>query len=88
MLTPIVCPTCGLSLVVAPIYHEIRKKRLQKMYESGEIKTLPSHATIDPNFTTGEGSSNAFMSDILDALKVYKCCRTHLVTSLNFSDYY
>lgn len=81
MLTPIRCQTCGLSLGdIAPIYQWIRRKRVRAYYAEKGI--APTRTAIDRTLTEN------IMGDVLDALQVGGCCRTHLVTAMLFTDHY
>lgn len=83
MLVPIACFSCGLSLGdIAPIYHYIRRRRMAARYGEPGSEVAPTQAGIDPSVTEN------IMGDVLDALGVTKCCRTHLVTAVIFSDHY
>lgn len=86
MLTPIVCFTCGCSLGdIAPIYNIIRIKRMTKHYGKSDFRdetTAPSQVAMDPDLTEN------IMGDVLDALKVTKCCRTRLITAMILSEHY
>lgn len=82
MLTPVVCFTCGLSLGdLAAIYNRIRAKRMAARYGAGEV--APTQASLDPSTTT-----ESVMGDVLDALRLTKCCRTRMVTAMQFSEHY
>lgn len=82
MLTPITCFTCGLPLGdIAPVYTYIRQKRMAERYGKPG-SSAPTQMAIDPSLTEN------IMGDVLDALKVTKCCRTHLVTAMIFSEHY
>lgn len=81
MLTPVVCFTCGCSLGdIAPLYHAVRRARMAARYGPGA--TSPAQAATDPTLTEN------VMGDVLEALRVSKCCRTRLVTAMIFSDHY
>ena len=83
MLVPIRCFTCGLSLGdLAPIYTFIRQKRMVALYGHPDATTAPTQAAVDPNQTKN------IMGDVLEAFGVTKCCRTHLVTAMIFTEYY
>ena len=83
MLTPILCFTCGMPLGdVAPVYHHIRAKRMVAKYGSVGTRVAPTQAAVDPTQVEN------LMSDILDALKVSKCCRVRLITAMLFCEYY
>lgn len=83
MLTPAVCFTCGMPLGdKAPIYHRIRRQRLGRRYGATGAQVSPVNVSMDP--TRIDNS----MGDILDALKVNKCCRVRLVTSMQFQEHY
>jgi DNA-directed RNA polymerase subunit N (RpoN/RPB10) len=83
MLTPIVCFTCGLPLGdVAPVYHSIRRKRMMEKYGKEDSTTAPTFASIETK------EQKNMMKDVLDALGVDKCCRTHLVTAQLFTEQY
>jgi DNA-directed RNA polymerase subunit N (RpoN/RPB10) len=81
MLTPIRCFTCGLSLGdIAPIYRRIRQKRMAEKFAAGQV--APTQAAMSAGLTENT------MGDILEALGVQGCCRTHLVTAMDFRDNY
>ena len=83
MLVPIVCFTCGCSLGdIAPIYHAVRRKRMAARFGQPGGPTAPTQAAVDPTLTEN------IMADVLDALRVTKCCRTRLVTAMIFSEHY
>jgi DNA-directed RNA polymerase subunit N (RpoN/RPB10) len=92
MLVPIVCFTCGMSLGdIAPIYQSIRRKRMGRRYghlaelnasQTRAGRAAPTQAAVDPSL------SENVMGDVLDALRVTKCCRTRLVTAMIFSEHY
>jgi len=83
MLAPIVCFTCGLSVGdLAPIYHFIRQKRMAARYGQPGAATAPTQAAVDPTLLEN------IMGDVLDALRLTKCCRTRLVTATIFSEHY
>jgi DNA-directed RNA polymerase subunit N (RpoN/RPB10) len=83
MLVPIVCFTCGCSLGdIAPIYHAVRRKRMAARFGTVGAPTAPTQAAVDPTLTEN------IMGDVLDALRVTKCCRTRLVTAMVFSEHY
>lgn len=82
MLIPIVCFTCGSSLGdLAPIYHYIRRRRMAKRF--GELDSLvaPIQAAVDPTLTEN------MMGDVLEALRITRCCRTRTVTAMIFNDH-
>jgi DNA-directed RNA polymerase subunit N (RpoN/RPB10) len=81
MLPPVLCFTCGKSLGdIAPFYHYIRRTRVQRHYD--ELGVAPTRRIPAP------GVEIPLMADVLDALRVTECCKTHLVTTLVFTDYY
>lgn len=83
MLVPVVCFTCGTSLGdLAPIYHHIRRKRMAARYGSAGATVAPTQAAVDPSLQEN------IMKDVLEALRVTKCCRTRLVTAMIFSEHY
>ena len=83
MLTPIVCFSCGCSLGdIAPIYHIVRQMRMGPRFAKAPASTTPAQAGVDPTLTEN------IMGDVLDALRVTKCCRTRLVTAMIFSEHY
>ncbi len=88
MLVPVVCWTCGKSLGdIAPIYNICRRNRMLARYGAEALadppRILPSMAlTLDV-----EQQKN-MLEDVLDALKVHGCCRTHLVTAMDFRTFY
>lgn len=83
MLVPVVCFTCGSSLGdKAPLYHYVRRNRMAARYGKPDGGTAPVRAAVDPALTEN------IMGDVLDALQVTKCCRTHLVTAMIFDDHY
>ena len=83
MLVPIVCFTCGDSLGdIAPIYSAVRKARMAEKYGRPGGPTAPTQAAVDPTLTEN------MMKDVLDALRVTKCCRTRLVTAMILSEHY
>lgn len=82
MLAPIVCFTCGCSLGdIAPIYNAVRRKRMAARFGTPGGATMPTRAAVDQTLTEN------IMGDVLDALRVTKCCRTHLVTTMIYSDH-
>jgi DNA-directed RNA polymerase subunit N (RpoN/RPB10) len=83
MLCPIACTSCGKQLGdIAPIYFNIRRDRMLKMYKEMEYTVMPSHLMAVSRDTAN------LMADILDGLKIDKCCRTHLISTVLFSDHY
>jgi DNA-directed RNA polymerase subunit N (RpoN/RPB10) len=85
MLVPIVCFTCGVSLGdLAPIYNHIRRKRMIQRYgdPNNGPRTAPTQAAVDPSLQEN------LMGDVLDALRIQKCCRTHMVTAMLFTEHY
>lgn len=83
MLVPIVCFTCGLSLGdISPIYQYIRRKRMAARYGEPGSATAPTQVAVDPALLEN------IMEDVLDALRVTKCCRTRLVTAMLFPEHY
>jgi len=81
MITPVTCFTCGLSLGdLDPIYQGIRRKRVKAFLEKEGV--APTKSTVDWALTED------LMSDVLVALKVGDCCKTHLVTAMNLTDHY
>lgn len=83
MLVPIVCFTCGLSLGdLAPIYRLARAKRMEARYGTDESRVAPAQAALDPT------QEDNMMVDVLDALRLTKCCRTRMTSAMDFRDYY
>ena len=80
MLTPVVCFTCGSPIGdVAPLYLEVLRARNAQRAPGG---AAPYNRAIDP------GQRENMMEDVLDALRVHKCCRTRLITAMQFCDHY
>ena len=44
--------------------------------------TAPTQAAVDPALLEN------IMGDVLDALRITKCCRTHMVTAMILSEHY
>lgn len=80
MLVPVRCFTCGAPLGdLAPVYEYVSAQRMAKKYGSPDSEKMP----ISSNSDVGGG-----ISDVLDSLKLSKCCRTHTVTAMKFCDLY
>ncbi len=79
MLVPIVCITCGCPIGdVADLYRVLRAKRVKEVL--AKTSRTPFHAS---------GDLQIDCTDIFDRLKIRSpCCRTHLTTSMVFTDYY
>ena len=81
MLTPIVCMDCGTSLGdKAPLYHIIRRKRMAARL-GAEGAANPANAAIAAEVQNT-------MGDVLDALRIDKCCRTTMMTTVLFYEHY
>ncbi len=81
MLTPILCFTCGCPIGdVAPLFRRLRAARAAAALAARG--TAPAQAATDYGLTID-------CSDILESLGVlYDCCRAHLVTAMDYRDYY
>lgn len=84
MLVPPVCFTCGVSLGdLAPIYRLVLEKRMRSRYgDDAEESVAPTMIAQDPS------RRENLMADVLDALRLQQCCRTHMVTAMDFRKYY
>ena len=82
MLTPIRCPTCGLPIdEIASIYRVRASARARAERERLGLHA-PASAFVAPAYASPVG-------DILDQLTVvFDCCRVHVFTAMNFSDYF
>lgn len=74
MLVPPCCLTCGMPIGdVAIIFFEMQKELIQKILRQ---------ASIDSGLQIPLG-------EILDTLQIHgSCCRTHLMTTVKFKDYF
>jgi len=86
MLIPVVCPTCGMPIGdVSTAFRKMCRERVKKMmadYKQESRELIPSQLTAD-------STRELNLELLLDELGViYGCCRTALVTGMNFADYY
>ena len=81
MYVPPVCFTCGCPIGhVEDLFRIMRIKRVKKILD--DRGTITTQAAIDVGLQID-------CSDILDRLFIHNyCCRTHLISSMRFSDYY
>ena len=81
MLIPIVCFTCGLPVGdKADLFRRLKAERVNRIL--AEHGTVPSQVPFDSKLQID-------CEDILDRLKIRRpCCRTRLVTAMEFVDYY
>jgi DNA-directed RNA polymerase subunit N (RpoN/RPB10) len=83
MLVPIACVSCGKQIGdIAPIFIAIRKERMLKMYKDNDYRVTPS------NLMSDSLEVKNIMEDILKGLKVDMCCKTHIVTAMQYTDHY
>lgn len=83
MLTPIVCFSCGMSLGdLAPIYRLILAKRMAAEYGDPNSRVAPTSASMD------HGRVGNLMADVLADLRLTDCCRTRMITAMDFRTYY
>jgi DNA-directed RNA polymerase subunit N (RpoN/RPB10) len=88
MLPPIVCQTCGRSLGdLAPIYRLILEKRMGARY-GGASAEGESPPPAPPLVSLDLEQTSNLMGDILEALRLTDCCRTHLVAAQDWRVYY
>lgn len=81
MLTPIVCMTCGMPLD--------DKADLFRAMRAAQYKTLLAERGTLVTEAAAEAGLQADCEAILTALVIEEdCCRTHMVTAMEFSDYY
>jgi DNA-directed RNA polymerase subunit N (RpoN/RPB10) len=80
MLTPIVCPTCGISLGdLAGIYNKVLSDRMSVRYGPNS-EVSPVYASLDADQNP--------MGDVLNALRLSACCRTHMITNIDYRTFY
>ena len=87
MLIPVRCFTCGDSLgEKAALFRLIRARRAASAAgeEAGAPPPRAVYAGLGPS---GRGPPGD-LGDVLDALGVHGCCRTHLITAQDFRDHY
>ena len=83
MLPFIACPTCGKPIGdVAPIFNIVAKKIMLKMYADQNYQYMPNHQSSVSLDTDNR------MAPIINALKIDKCCKVHLISSVRFMDHY
>ena len=82
MLTPVRCISCGSPLgCKAALFRALRLARARKALEASGV--LPSQASLRA------AGLRLDMSDILSRLGVdLNCCRMHMVTAMDWRDYY
>lgn len=78
MLPPVRCFSCGLPIGdVAPEFRRLMNKRLFE------------NINCDTKQVTADINRNIVASDILDSLGIITdCCRMHLITGMDWRDYY
>jgi len=82
MLIPVSCVSCGRSIGdVAPIYKKVIRNRMLKWAEDNNFELTPANMSI---FATNMEN----MMDLLDALKIDRCCRVHVISNIDFCDHY
>lgn len=81
MLTPIRCITCGSSIGdIAPFFQILKSRKIEAALT--ERDTNPNMAIVDAGLQVE-------CKDILESLGVkYDCCRMHLISTMQFNDYY
>ena len=81
MITPVLCFTCGLPIGDrGDLFRAMRAKRARQILQARG--TVAQQAAVDVGLQID-------CSDILDLLGVTEdCCRSHLVSAMEFSDFY